>query len=65
MKKEEEEQDNIMHIEIQGFYDGVAFTYNRDTDECIWRQVAIERSTEEWRKEFEQSIIKQFKQQDV
>ena len=52
-------------IEIRGLYDGICVKYYRDTDEFIWRGFIIDRTTEEYRKEFEENFRKQFKQEEL
>lgn len=49
---------NIINVEIRGVYDGVAFTYNKDTKEFVWRDIVIERTTKKFREDFEKGFIK-------
>lgn len=51
-------EDKELHIEIRGVYDGVAVVYNIDTNTFTWRGVALVRTTEEFRKEFENNLVK-------
>lgn len=48
----------VISIEIRGVYDGVAFEFNKETGEFTWRQVVIERTTEEFRKDYEHKFKK-------
>lgn len=50
--------EKIINVEIRGVYDGVAFTYNQDTKEFVWRDIVIERTTAKFRKDFEEEFIK-------
>lgn len=49
-----------MNIEIRGVYDGICVEYYPDNKEFIWREVAIQRTTEEYRKQFEENVNKQY-----
>jgi hypothetical protein len=51
-------EDKELHIEIRGVYDGIAVVYNRDTNTFTWEEVALRRTTEEFRKEFENNLVK-------
>ena len=50
--------EKIISVEIRGVYDGVAFTYNTATKEFIWRNIVIERTTKEFRENYEKEFIK-------
>lgn len=56
-------EEKVIDIQIRGVYDGICVKYYPETKEFIWREVAIQRTTEEYRKQFEQNIIKQYKEQ--
>ena len=49
-----------MEIEIKCVYDGICVVYDKGTDTFNWRQIAIERTTKKYRKQFEQQFRKQY-----
>lgn len=55
---------NKIGIEVMGLYDGVAVWYDREKDTFEWREVVIERTTDESRKEMETNFRKQFKKNE-
>lgn len=54
-------EENLVHVEIRGIYDGVCFTFNKETKDIIWRDVVVNRTTEEYRKDFEIKFKENFK----
>lgn len=52
-----------IYIEIQGLYDGVATVYDPNSNTFEWRDVAIARTTEQYRNEMEVEFYAQFKEQ--
>lgn len=53
-----------IQIEIKGVYDGICVIFDTETKTFNWRRISIERTTEEYRKQFEQKFIKQWLQQN-
>lgn len=53
-----------IEIEIKGVYDGICVTFEKETKTFNWRGIAIERTTEEYRKQFEQQFLEQWLQQN-
>lgn len=48
-----------MQIEIRGVYDGICVVFDPKTKTFKWREIAIKRTTETYRKEFEQNFLKE------
>lgn len=53
-----------IEIEIFGICDDLKVSFNPFTKTFNWRGIAIERTTEEYRKQFEQQFLEQWLQQN-
>ena len=49
-----------IEIEIKGVYDGICVIFDKETKTFNWRGIAIERTTEGYRKQFEQQFLKYY-----
>lgn len=52
-------------IDIRGLYDGWAVKFTPSTKKFEWRGFILEKTTEEYRIEFEKDILKEFENEEA
>jgi len=52
--------DEDILIEIRGLYDGWAVKFTPSAKKFEWRDFIIDKTTEEYRRDFEKGILKEF-----
>lgn len=50
--------EGIQYIQIQGIHDGVCVEYNPLTKVFVWRDNVIQKTTEKYRNNFENKVLK-------